>query len=142
MIVFQGELAININELQMPSNRNFGYFFTVVLLVTAVYLVWLGKISSGAIVGIVGTVFGVITVVRDRLLAPLNRNWMLLGLGMGKIINPIVLAALFFGLFTPIAIVMRLIGRDELQLEPSNSDTFWKYRDSVECGATFFKQQF
>ena len=63
------------------------------------------------------------------------------GVLIGMIVSPIVLGAIFFGLFTPISIIMKLIGRDELSLKIFNRDSFWKERNDIENDSgTFFNQ--
>jgi len=64
------------------------------------------------------------------------------GVLLGKIISPIILAILFFVMFTPIAIGMRLFQRDELRLKSSNYDSFWKFRDKDIHNQSPFTQQF
>ena len=73
---------------------------------------------------------------------PLNKAWMRLGFLLGVIINPIVLGLIFFLLFTPIALLMRLFGRDELRLRVKNRSSHWKNRNIRSIGMNTFKQQF
>jgi len=63
------------------------------------------------------------------------------GILLGRIVSPIVLGIIFFGLFTPIAILMRLIGRDELRLKYTQRQTHWIPR-SESIKAESFKHQF
>ena len=71
-----------------------------------------------------------------------RKLWMRFGVLLGKIISPIILAILFFVMFTPIAIGMRLFQRDELRLKSSNYDSFWKFRDQDTHSQNPFTQQF
>ena len=68
--------------------------------------------------------------------------WMRFGLLLGMIISPIVLGVLFFGMFTPMAIAMRLMGRDELRLKKQNIDSFWKKRKEDDQNNRSFVQQY
>jgi large-conductance mechanosensitive channel len=52
-----------------------------------------------------------------RALKPLNRLWFLFGAFLHKIVSPLVMALLFFVTVTPIAILMRLAGKDPLRLK-------------------------
>lgn len=45
---------------------------------------------------------------------PLYRGWMRFGLLLNRITTPLVLGILFFIVFTPIALAMRLLGRDTM----------------------------
>lgn len=58
------------------------------------------------------------------------------------IVSPIFLGIIFFGMFTPIAIVMYVIRRDELRLRLENKSSYWINHDSTNQKVTSFKQQF
>ena len=67
--------------------------------------------------------------------------WMYLGFILGKIISPIVLGMIFFGLFTPYGIAMRMMGRDELCLKKTKKQSHWIHRSDNSL-KTNFKRQF
>jgi hypothetical protein len=75
-------------------------------------------------------------------LQPLNRLWLKLGLLLHKIVNPIVMALLFYGAIWPTGLVMRSRGKDLLRLkrDPS-SDSYWIPRDPGPAPETM-KDQF
>lgn len=58
----------------------------------------------------------VITLSFPRALRPLHKGWLYFGETLGRFVSPIVLGVIFFGLITPLAIALRLFGRDELHL--------------------------
>src|SRR5262249_42933686 len=58
---------------------------------------------------------GPIGLVRPEWLRPVYVAWMVLAFPIGWTVSQVVLAILFYGLFTPIGLVFRLIGRDPLQ---------------------------
>jgi hypothetical protein len=50
----------------------------------------------------------------------------MLGLLLGRIVNPVVTAVLFFLVFTPSGLISRLLGRDLLRLKPAReTETYW-----------------
>ena len=68
---------------------------------------------------------------------------MQLGLLLGMIINPIVLGIIFFGLFTPMSLLMKLFKRDELRLKLiTDRKSHWKVRDKGDAQTNIFKNQF
>ena len=79
--------------------------------------------------------------IKADLLHPLNKLWMRFGLLLGMIVSPIVLGAIFFLLFTPIAVLMRLFGRDELRLRFKKQSSHWIKREK-ETQSQSFKNQF
>tara|TARA_B100000575_G_scaffold285861_1_gene281751 strand:- start:2025 stop:2426 length:402 start_codon:yes stop_codon:yes gene_type:complete len=133
---------MDTNSVTLPSNKRFGFFFCGVFSLFALYFYFYAS-SVYAIVFLFFSILFLLTAIfRDSLLSPLNKAWMQLGVLLGRIVSPIILALLFFLMFTPIALLMRLFNRDELHLRSSNSDTFWRLRDPVKFNKESFKQQF
>lgn len=58
--------------------------------------------------------FAALGLVIPRSLSPVFRLWMRIGAILGWINTRIILAIGFYGLFTPIGIVMRMMGKDPL----------------------------
>jgi hypothetical protein len=115
--------------LPLPSNRSFGWTFSGIFLAVGVYGLWRG----GAVLSwllVAAVVMAAVTVTRAAWLTPLNRAWMRLGLLLGRVVNPLVLGLIFFGVFTPVGLVMRMWGRDAMarRFEP-NLETYWVKRD-------------
>ena len=80
-------------------------------------------------------------MIKSDALLPLNKLWMYFGILLGMIVSPIVLGIVFFGLFTPIAMFMRLSGRDELRLKLTQKASHWISR-SEPIKSESFKHQF
>ena len=87
------------------------------------------------------SIFLLVTLIKSEVLLPINKLSIRLGLLLGMIISPIVLGIIFFGLFTPIAALMRLSGRDELRLKIANKESHWISRSETITSETF-KNQF
>ena len=132
---------LNKTDLKLPSNRKFGFFFTFVFAAVAVYFYYSANVSWAYVFIAATLIFLLITLVKSDALLPLNKLWMRLGFLLGIIVSPIVLGAIFFGLFTPIAMVMRLSGRDELRLKFTQKASHWISRgESIKSES--FKHQF
>ena len=131
------------SDVPLPSERQFGLFLTMLLLATAGYgwyRGWPVRVLTALI--IVSLVSGLIAFMLPPLLAPLNRAWSRLGLLLGRLVSPLVLAILFYGLITPVALLARLFGRDELRLRYRAVDTYWIPRQTARPVAESFTQQF
>jgi hypothetical protein len=60
---------------------------------------------------------------------------------LGWLVSQLVLAILFYGVFTPLALVFRLIGRDALALKkPSGEATFWRPKPTPSDPRRYFRQ--
>ena len=132
---------MKFSEIELPSNRKFGFFFTFAFAAAAAYFFHAASITWAYVFVTATLIFLLITLIKSDVLLPLNKLWMRFGLLLGMIVSPIVLGIIFFGLFTPIAILMRLSGRDELRLRFSHKVSHWITR-SEPIKSESFKHQF
>jgi hypothetical protein len=110
------------------SDRDFGLAFASVFAVLSLWPLRAGGHVRVPALGVAG-VFLVAAYLRPALLHPLNRAWSWLGLLLGRIVNPVVTAVLFFVVFTPAGFTSRLLGKDPLRLQPAReTDTYWIIR--------------
>ncbi len=132
---------MEFSEIELPSNRKFGFFFTFVSVVVAAYFYHLDNVTWTYVFIVAALAFLLVTLIMSYALLPLNKLWMRLGLLLGMIVSPIVLGVIFFGIFTPIAILMRLSGRDELRLKYVQKVSHWISRGEP-IKSESFKHQF
>lgn len=129
--------------VQLPSDRRFGLLFAAIFAGLAAYNLFVGG-GKGAVLAcaVVAVVMALLAFIAPRRLASLNRAWFKLGEWLGKLVNPLVLGVIFFGLLTPIAFVSRLFGRDELRLKPRPVESYWIERTPPGPAPDSFKNQF
>ena len=132
---------MKFSEIELPSNRKFGFFFTFVFAVAAAYFYYSANVSWAYLFIAAASIFLLITLIRSDALLPLNKLWMRFGILLGMIVSPIVLGIIFFGLLTPIATFMRLSGRDELRLKFNKKASHWISRNEP-IKSESFKHQF
>jgi hypothetical protein len=110
------------------SDRNFGLVFAAVFLLVALGPLRHGHTPRWWALAVAG-VFALLALVRPKLLSRLNRLWMRLGILLGKVVSPVALGILFYGVLTPLAAVIRLSGKDplRLKLDPATS-SYWIVR--------------
>ena len=119
----------------MPSDRKFGWTFTVIfLLIGALSHPW--ALAAAAVLALV-------TLTRAHWLAPLKHAWMKFGELLNMIVSPIVMGVIFFAVFTPVALLMRALGRDAMAraYEPA-APTYWKRREPPGPADDSFKNLF
>ena len=120
---------MKFSAIELPSNRKFGFFFTFIFAVVAAYFYYSTNMGWAYVFVASAFVFLIVTFAKSDALLPLNKLWMRFGLLLGMIVSPIVLGIIFFGLFTPIATLMRLSGRDELRLKFTQKGSHWISRN-------------
>ena len=84
----------------------------------------------------------ILVLIAPNLLTGINRFWMSLGYYFGKVFAPIEMAFIFFLLFTPIALGMRLFRRDALLIRKNKGDSYWKLRETPHVSAESFSNQY
>ena len=103
-------------DIKIGSNRSFGLVFFIVFLLISIYpFLKDGNIRIWSL--IISFIFLVLGLLNSNLLSPLNKLWFKFGLFLGKIISPIVMGIFFFLVVTPIAVIMRLLKKDLLNLK-------------------------
>ncbi len=83
-----------------------------------------------------------VSFTRPRLLSTPNKLWMKFSLLLAQFISPIILGVLFFILISPLALALRLFGRDELRLKTKNLVTSWQSRKIDGYSLDSFKNQY
>lgn len=132
---------MNYQSNQLPSNQSFGYFFSLVFFALALFFNnELPKYLS-ILLFIISVLFFFIAFFKPVLLKPFNILWMRFGLFLGQIISPIIMALIFYGIFSPISFLMKLFGRDELNLKFKPKKTYWIIRN-IDKSSESFKNQF
>ncbi len=127
MIAHRGSrTALHGNGMnKAPSNRSFCWTFTVFFALAGAWSAW----SDG--IGFVfelplAAVFAGVTLFRPDSLSQLNRGWMKVAEVLNVVVSPVVLAVMFYGVFTPAGYLMRLAGKDPMRrkYEPGSS-SYW-----------------
>jgi len=111
-----------------PTDRNFGAVFTGFFLLLALAPLWRHRPLRPVWLGL-SAAFLLVTLVRPSLLGPANRVWARIGILLGKVVNPIVTGLLFYVVFTPAAVILRLLGKDLLALSrDQQAESYWIQR--------------
>ena len=111
-------------ELKIGSNKSFGIVFFVVFLLIAIYpLINNGELRIWSFV--IAIIFLILGLINSKVLTPLNKLWFKFGLLLGKIVSPLIMGIIFFFVVTPTAFIMRIIGKDLLNLKFNNKKTYW-----------------
>ena len=113
-----------MDDIKIGSNRSFGIVFFVVFLLIALYPL---TNSEGIIVWsvIISFIFLVLGLLNSKILTPLNKIWFKFGIILGEIISPLIMGIIFFFVVTPIGLVMRILGKDVLNLKYNKNQSYW-----------------
>ena len=121
--------------------KRFGYLISAILLVASVFIFIKESSSIAYILIFLFLLNLIISLFFPVVIKPLYILWIKIGFIIGKVVNPLVLGVIFFCIITPTAIIIRLMGRDELRLSMSQKKTYWiKRKEDLE--PTSFNNQF
>jgi|CXWL01.1.fsa_nt_gi uncharacterized membrane protein YciS (DUF1049 family) len=96
--------------------------------------------SAFCSLAIIGAVLCVVGLALPGLIRPVYALLMAVTLPIGWLISSLFLRVIFYGFFTPLGFVFKLLGRDPLQLRKPQSDTFWvKHRQRTDS-MSYFRQ--
>ena len=113
-----------MDDVKISSNRSFGIVFFVVFLLIALYpLIYSGDIRLWSIIA--SFTFLVLGLLNSKILTPLNKIWFKFGIFLGKLISPVIMGIIFFLVVTPIGFIMRILGKDLLNLKFNRNKSYW-----------------
>jgi hypothetical protein len=119
----------------LPSDRSFGWTFTGVFVIVGLFM------QPWALALAVAT--AAVTLTNPEWLAPLKRGWMKFGELLHRVMSPVIMGIMFFGLFTPMGWVMRRFGWDAMKRawDPA-AKSYWTRRDPPGPAEDSFKDLF
>ena len=113
-----------MSQIKVSSNKSFGLVFFIFFLIIAVYpLINSESIRLWAL--ILSLIFFILGLLNSPILSPLNLIWFKFGIFLGKIVSPFIMGVIFFLVVTPTGLIMRLLGKDLLNLKFNDNKSYW-----------------
>ena len=135
----------NEEPAEAGGDRAFGCTVGTILMVIGAAKAFAagGILLVQCLILVAGALLLLLGIFAPSRLSGLNRAWLKVGGVLAKMVNPIVLALLFFVVFTPMAFVMRMLGKRPLRLVPDPAAaTYWIKREPPEGEAPSMRRQF
>lgn len=114
--------------------RNFGLVVGGVFLGIVAFAFWRRGFDITPVltaIAIGASVLVVLALLAPRLLRPAHRVWMLLALVLGFVMTRVILAVMYYLVFTPIGLIMRVLGRDPMNRQ-FGDESYWIERTVVD----------
>ena len=124
----------------LPSNKNFGFFISIIIFLVSFYLFLFSSAIFATLILFFSLIIFFISIKYSRILSPLNIMWFKIGMTISKFVNPIIISLIFFLVVSPIAILSRVLGRDELKIKKKKTTTYWIRRKKTFSKNSFFNQ--
>lgn len=88
-------------------------------------------------------IFTGVTALNWQALRPGYRGWMKVAHVIGAVVTTVVLTTVFFAVFTPVAAVLKVMGKDHLGRKADRSaKSYWRRRPAVAWEKKRYLQQF
>lgn len=107
------------------ENRKFGFFVGGILTLIGGGLLYRHRATGGVVCLAVGLVLLLLAATWPSTLATPHRLWLAFGRALGKVNSVVFLALVYFVVLTPLGLLFRLAGRDELRRRRVAKDTMW-----------------
>ncbi|HXN70000.1 MAG TPA: hypothetical protein VN926_20385 [Bradyrhizobium sp.] len=136
------EVFVRDEKIVTGSDRSFGLVMALALAAVTALNAWhSGKLWPWT--GGLAALFVAAALLRPAVLHPLNLVWLRFGLLLHRVVNPVVMALLFYGTVLPTGLVMRLMGKDLLRLKRQpDADSYWIVRQPPGPSPETMRDQF
>jgi hypothetical protein len=112
------------SKIKISSNKNFGIVFFTVFFIIAIWPLLNGNdIRYWSL--IISIVFLILGILNSKILTPLNKIWFKIGILLGNVISPIIMSIIFFLVVTPTSFIMKILGKDLLNLKKNTKNSYW-----------------
>jgi hypothetical protein len=99
-----------------------------------------GGVTTGVAIAMAGVAVGLVGVVQPAAIRWIYSGWIIAVFPIGWTISRLMLAALFYLVFTPVAIVFRIIRRDALRLRRPEAPSLWTPKPGASSADQYFRQ--
>ncbi len=136
------EVFFRDEKVVAGSDRSFGLVMAAALAAVTSLNAWhLGRLWPWT--GGLAALLLAAALLRPAILHPLNLIWLKFGLLLHRVVNPVLMALIFYGTVLPTGLVMRMMGKDLLRLERQpGADSYWIVRKPPGPSPETMRDQF
>jgi hypothetical protein len=126
-------------RLTPREGRRFGLTVGAAFLVLAALMWWRGRVPGEVAFGILGGLLVLAGLAAPARLGPVYRVWMGLAGLLSKVTTPIFMGVVYFLVLTPVALVLRLLGKHPLG-SPGRAESIWVGREPGQRRSDLLRQ--
>ena len=131
-----------LTMLKLSPNQQFGAMFTALFAVLAAVSYIRGGSFYAWFAGLSGLT-ALVTLLRPQSLGGLHAAWMRLAALLNRIVSPLVLAAMFFVILTPVGLLRRMFGHDSMRRKFEHAaHSYWIAREPPNSPSDSMRNQF
>ncbi len=138
------EIRLELRQLKttLRELRKFGITMAIILGILTGITLYKGSWLFPYFLGLAGAFF-VIGILKPILLKYIYLGWMAIAITMGFFVTKVILSIVFYGIFTIVGIIARLVNQDMLdqQYDP-DAETYWKQHEKPQDSRKHLERQF
>jgi len=115
---------------KISSNRSFGITFSIFFLLLSLYFFFKNEKIYYSLI-IISLIFLTLGILKSKILTNPNKIWVMFGEKLGFIIAPIIMALVYFTVVTPIALILKICGKDVLNIKNKKAQTYWVNKKNI-----------
>lgn len=125
-----------------PSDRQLKQFGAVcVVALPLISWLWTRNATVAAWAGAVGILLCGTGFLLPRALKPIFIGLTIITIPIGFVIGELAMLLIWFGVFLPLAVLFRMMGRDSLSRRSANDDeSFWRRREAPSDIRRYYRQ--
>lgn len=129
-------------NLEKPNLKKFGLTMGVVLLIIT-FIIFIRHRHTIFYTSLLSGLFFAVAFIAPKLLKHVYIFWMHLAFVLGWINTRLILCILFYLVFTPIGIIIRVCGKDLLERKfDKEAETYWENKEKKELNISGYERQF
>jgi Saxitoxin biosynthesis operon protein SxtJ len=132
----------NQNVVSDVQARKTAVVVAAVLAAIALWNLYRGRMTQVAVFGSIAGLLLVIGLLVPAAARAFHRFWMGLAGILGYINSRILLSVLYYGVFTPVGFVRRLMGRDPMRRRAPAESSYWIQRETTRQSKIQFERLF
>ena len=126
------------SNIKIGTNKSFGIVFFLFFSIVSVFPLFKdGNIRIWSL--IIAIIFLILGLLNSKILTPLNEIWFKFGILLSRFVSPVVMGIVFFAIVTPTSLIMKILGKNLLNLKKDNKKTYWIEKSKTK---SMMKNQF
>jgi len=130
-------------DITIKDLRVFALILSGILAVFSVKFCKTGNVFVGGIFLTISIIALIISVFAPLLIMPVYKIFLFVGKIIGSVVTTLILSIVFYCVFTPIGVILRLTKRDVLGMEiDKEKESYWVERNDRDMKPESMEKQF
>jgi len=134
---------MKVNQPDRKQVRTFSIGLIIIILIIAGLQIYLGRLEVSIGLFSACAVILVMLLFSPAMLTPLYRGMLFVSKAIGVVMTPVVLGLVFYLVFVPAGIMIRLMRKDILDRKFNiNADSYWKAKEAAQDDLGRYERQY